>query len=74
MTAYNGAAPAHGLAVALFWWPVAVVLALDVFHRHHAELPRQGAAGGGHAGILLIPLWKASRIVIGKQHGGSEHR
>ena len=27
MTAYNGAAPAHGLAVALFWWPVAFVLA-----------------------------------------------
>ena len=31
MTAYNGAAPAHGLAVALFWWPVAVVLALTYF-------------------------------------------
>jgi cytochrome bd-type quinol oxidase subunit 2 len=27
MTAYNGAGPAHGLAVALFWWPVAFVLA-----------------------------------------------
>ena len=31
MTAYNGAAPAHGLAVALFWWPVALVLALAYF-------------------------------------------
>ena len=28
MTAYNGAAPMHGLSVALFWWPVALVLAL----------------------------------------------
>jgi len=27
MTAYNGAAPAHGLALALIWWPVAFVLA-----------------------------------------------
>ena len=27
MTAYNGAAPAHGLAMALIWWPVAFVLA-----------------------------------------------
>ena len=27
MTAYNGAGPAHGLAAALFWWPVAFVLA-----------------------------------------------
>ena len=31
MTAYHGAAPAHGLAVALFWWPVAVVLAVTYF-------------------------------------------
>ncbi len=31
MTAYNGAAPAHGLAVALVWWPVAFVLALTYF-------------------------------------------
>ncbi len=28
MTAYNGAAPAHGLAMALFWWPVAFLLAI----------------------------------------------
>ena len=28
MTAYNGAAPAHGLAMALIWWPVAFLLAL----------------------------------------------
>ena len=28
MTAYNGAAPAHGLAMALIWWPVALLLAL----------------------------------------------
>jgi len=28
MTAYTGAAPARGLALALFWWPVAFVLAL----------------------------------------------
>jgi cytochrome bd ubiquinol oxidase subunit II len=27
MTAHNGAAPAHGLALALIWWPVAFVLA-----------------------------------------------
>jgi cytochrome d ubiquinol oxidase subunit II len=27
MTAYNGAAPAHGLAMALIWWPVSFVLA-----------------------------------------------
>ena len=27
MTAYDGAAPARGLALALFWWPVALVLA-----------------------------------------------
>jgi cytochrome d ubiquinol oxidase subunit II len=31
MTAYNGAAPAHGLALALIWWPVATVLALTYF-------------------------------------------
>lgn len=28
MTAYNGAAPAHGLAVALIWWPMAFLLAV----------------------------------------------
>ncbi len=28
MTAYTGAAPARGLAMALLWWPVALVLAL----------------------------------------------
>jgi hypothetical protein len=28
LTAYSGAGPAHGLAVALMWWPVALVLAL----------------------------------------------
>ena len=31
LTAQNGAAPAHGLAVALIWWPVSVVLALTYF-------------------------------------------
>ncbi len=31
MTAYNGAGPAHGLVMALFWWPVALVLALIYF-------------------------------------------
>ena len=31
MTAYDGAAPAHGLALALIWWPVALVLALTYF-------------------------------------------
>lgn len=31
MTAQNGAAPAHGLALALLWWPVSVVLALTYF-------------------------------------------
>jgi cytochrome bd ubiquinol oxidase subunit II len=28
MTAYNGSAPAHGLAIALIWWPVAFLLAI----------------------------------------------
>ena len=28
ITAYTGAAPVHGLTLALFWWPVAFVLAL----------------------------------------------
>ena len=28
MTAYNGAAPAYGLTMALIWWPVAFVLAI----------------------------------------------
>ena len=31
MTTYNGAAPAHGLVMALVWWPVAFVLALTYF-------------------------------------------
>jgi hypothetical protein len=31
MTAYSGAAAAHGLAVALLWWPVALVLAFGYF-------------------------------------------
>ena len=31
MTAYNGAAPAHGLALALIWWPVAFLLAFTYF-------------------------------------------
>ena len=31
MTAYNGAGPASGLAVALLWWPVALVLAFGYF-------------------------------------------
>ena len=31
MTAYSGAAPAHGLALALIWWPVALVLAFTYF-------------------------------------------
>ena len=31
MTAYNGAAPAHGLVMALIWWPLAFVLALTYF-------------------------------------------
>jgi cytochrome d ubiquinol oxidase subunit II len=31
MTAYNGAAPARGLAFALIWWPIAFVLAFTYF-------------------------------------------
>jgi cytochrome bd ubiquinol oxidase subunit II len=31
ITAYGGAAPAHGLALALVWWPVSLVLALTYF-------------------------------------------
>jgi len=38
MTAYNGAAPAHGLALALIWWPVSFLLAftyLIIFLREY---------------------------------------
>jgi cytochrome d ubiquinol oxidase subunit II len=31
ITAYDGAAPGHGLAMALIWWPVALVLAVGYF-------------------------------------------
>jgi cytochrome d ubiquinol oxidase subunit II len=31
MTAYSGAAPRHGLAMGLIWWPVAAALALTYF-------------------------------------------
>jgi cytochrome d ubiquinol oxidase subunit II len=31
ITAYSGAGPVNGLAVALLWWPVALVLALGYF-------------------------------------------
>jgi cytochrome d ubiquinol oxidase subunit II len=31
LTAYGGASPANGLALALIWWPVALVLALTYF-------------------------------------------
>ena len=31
MTAYSGAGPVNGLAVALLWWPIALVLALAYF-------------------------------------------
>jgi cytochrome d ubiquinol oxidase subunit II len=31
MTAYTGAGPAHGLALALIWWPVALLLAFTYF-------------------------------------------
>jgi cytochrome d ubiquinol oxidase subunit II len=31
LTAYGGASPAHGLALALLWWPVALALALTYF-------------------------------------------
>jgi len=31
ITAYTGAAPANGLAIALVWWPVALVLAISYF-------------------------------------------
>ena len=31
LTAYNGAAAAHGLALALIWWPVALALAVAYF-------------------------------------------
>jgi cytochrome bd ubiquinol oxidase subunit II len=39
LTAYAGAATGHGLAIALVWWPVALVLTIiySVFiHRHYA--------------------------------------
>jgi cytochrome bd ubiquinol oxidase subunit II len=39
LTAYAGAATGHGLAIALVWWPIALVLSLSysVFiHRHYA--------------------------------------
>jgi cytochrome d ubiquinol oxidase subunit II len=31
VTAYSGAADAHGLRLALIWWPFAVVLAVGYF-------------------------------------------
>ena len=31
LTVYNGSAPSQGLAIALLWWPVALVLALGYF-------------------------------------------
>ena len=31
MAAYSGAGPGNGLAVALLWWPVALVFALAYF-------------------------------------------
>jgi len=31
LTAYDGASPANGLALALLWWPVALALALTYF-------------------------------------------
>jgi cytochrome d ubiquinol oxidase subunit II len=39
LTAYNGAATGHGLAVALVWWPVALVLSIvyaAFIHRRYA--------------------------------------
>jgi cytochrome d ubiquinol oxidase subunit II len=39
LTAYAGAATGHGLAIALIWWPVALVLSLGYslfIHRHYA--------------------------------------
>jgi cytochrome d ubiquinol oxidase subunit II len=39
LTAYEGAATGHGLAIALVWWPVALVLSISYsifIHRHYA--------------------------------------
>ena len=39
LTAYEGAATGHGLAIALVWWPVALLLSIvySLFiHRHYA--------------------------------------
>jgi len=50
MTAYGSAAPAHGLALALIWWPVALVLALTYFtvvmrHYRGKERPTENPPG-----------------------------
>jgi hypothetical protein len=45
----HGAGPAHGLAVALIWWPVALVLALaylTVVMRNQRKVARARSADG----------------------------
>ena len=52
LTAYDGASPANGLAVALLWWPAAFVLALTYFTVVMRQFPgKVGAAVSppGHA-------------------------
>ena len=51
MTAYNGAAPAHGLGLALIWWPLAFVLALTyvaVIMRNYRGKVNPTADAQGH--------------------------
>jgi cytochrome d ubiquinol oxidase subunit II len=43
LTAYNGATSAHGFAVALFWWPLALALSITYFFmvmRSYRGMPR----------------------------------
>ena len=53
MTAYNGAAPGVQPGRGFDLVAGGARPRAGVFHRHYAELPRQGQAGGGHPGVLL---------------------
>ena len=47
LTAFDGAAPTHGLAIALLWWPVSLALALTygaVVLRHERGPDLSGSA------------------------------
>ena len=52
ITAYGGAAPAHRLALALVWWPLALVLALTyatvVMRNYRGKVGPADAAGSAY--------------------------